>query len=261
MNYKRIYTEIINNAKNRPRPNCYCENHHIIPKSHGGSDDKDNIVALTAREHFIAHWLLMKMHKDGKMIMAFFYMTKPVGNGRTRYTSHSFKYAREAASSLMKERTGEKHPMYGVKGKDNPNYGSKRTKETRKKLSEKAKERFKNNPNPKAKKVICLETGEIFKSALEAQRNFSGNVKYAIRTGGTASGLHFKYVGDESYSKKKNNYATGSRVHGSKPVIDEFGSEFETLSDAGRSVGATGSAISWGIKNKKPTKGVRFYYV
>lgn len=39
----------------------YGEWHHIIPKSLGGTNEKRNLVKLTAREHFIAHRLLTKM--------------------------------------------------------------------------------------------------------------------------------------------------------------------------------------------------------
>lgn len=60
--YTKTYFSIISNAKSRTlSTETYTENHHIIPKSLGGSDDKSNIVALTAREHFICHWLLTKM--------------------------------------------------------------------------------------------------------------------------------------------------------------------------------------------------------
>jgi len=38
----------------------YSERHHIIPRSLGGNDDPPNIVRLTYREHFLAHWLLTK---------------------------------------------------------------------------------------------------------------------------------------------------------------------------------------------------------
>lgn len=39
---------------------CYTEKHHIIPRSMGGKDTKENLVVLTAREHYIAHLLLTK---------------------------------------------------------------------------------------------------------------------------------------------------------------------------------------------------------
>ena len=40
---------------------CYVEYHHIIPSSLGGTNDESNKVALTAREHYIAHLLLVRM--------------------------------------------------------------------------------------------------------------------------------------------------------------------------------------------------------
>ncbi len=40
------------------------EKHHIIPKSFGGNNSKDNVVRLTPREHFIVHRLLIRCTKD-----------------------------------------------------------------------------------------------------------------------------------------------------------------------------------------------------
>jgi len=49
-------------SKNRRKgEGIYYENHHKIPKCVGGEDTKDNMVLLTAKEHFIAHHLLSKM--------------------------------------------------------------------------------------------------------------------------------------------------------------------------------------------------------
>lgn len=68
MNYQRIYDEIIERAKsrglNKKLLEGYFEKHHIIPKCLGGSNDKDNLVLLTAREHYICHYLLWKSNKD-----------------------------------------------------------------------------------------------------------------------------------------------------------------------------------------------------
>ena len=38
----------------------YCEVHHIVPKSMGGSNAKENLINLTPRQHYIAHWMLWK---------------------------------------------------------------------------------------------------------------------------------------------------------------------------------------------------------
>ncbi len=58
--YTRWYYNIIQRAQTRIISD-YTERHHIIPRSLGGSNNKTNLVDLTAREHFVCHWLLTKM--------------------------------------------------------------------------------------------------------------------------------------------------------------------------------------------------------
>jgi len=65
MNYKLHYDKLIERAKSR-KLQGYKEKHHIIPRSIGGTDNKDNLVNLTAREHFIAHILLVKIYPEEK---------------------------------------------------------------------------------------------------------------------------------------------------------------------------------------------------
>jgi hypothetical protein len=60
--YTKWYYLIINNRLNNPHNSCtYTERHHIIPKSLGGDNSKENLIRLSAREHFLVHWLLTKM--------------------------------------------------------------------------------------------------------------------------------------------------------------------------------------------------------
>ena len=70
--YNIWYTVITDRARTR-KIDGYTESHHIIPKSLNGTDDKNNLVDLTAREHFICHWLLTKIYTGeakSKMIYA-----------------------------------------------------------------------------------------------------------------------------------------------------------------------------------------------
>jgi hypothetical protein len=70
--YNQWYTNIVDRACTR-HTNGYTEKHHIVPQSLGGSNDKNNLVNLTAREHFICHWLLTKIYAGeakAKMIYA-----------------------------------------------------------------------------------------------------------------------------------------------------------------------------------------------
>lgn len=259
MNYKKIYNEIINIARSRAKPECYCERHHIVPKSMGGSEGKSNIVILTAREHFICHWLLKKIHNNVQCIFAFHCMTKPVGNGRQRYSSHSFKYAREAMSKIMSERmSGKGSPLFGRRGEMSPNFGSKRSDETRHKLSILAKSR--KNKNPNRKRIVCIDTGEVFDSICDASKiHKTGNISYALRTGGTAGGLRFKYYGTK-YNKNLRGYSCSEGHHKSRSVIDDKGRKYKTVREAGKSVGVSGSAITASIRDLRACRGVVFRY-
>ena len=63
MNYQKIYDSLIFKGKNRQSIDGYSETHHIVPKSMSGhKTDPKNLVDLTAREHFIAHFLLAKIY-------------------------------------------------------------------------------------------------------------------------------------------------------------------------------------------------------
>jgi len=96
--YTRHYWKLINTRKNRITSG-YTEKHHIVPRSLGGTNLKDNLVSLTPREHFIAHLLLTKMF-DGdekyKMYYAFnMILVKGTENQRYKPTSRFYEQARQ----------------------------------------------------------------------------------------------------------------------------------------------------------------------
>lgn len=154
--YTKIYNAIIANAQARVKPEIYTETHHIIPKSLGGEDTDENLVVLTAREHFICHWLLMKMcegKQKRKMARAFNSMVGRENARQYRYTPKSarlYQLVRQECNENMK---GKKHSkesielmkknrgVKGVVGENNPMFGKKHSEETRKIQSEKAKKR------------------------------------------------------------------------------------------------------------------------
>jgi hypothetical protein len=95
MNYSHIYNLIITRAKNRVLPdNLYKESHHINPRCLGGNDDKDNLVNLTAREHFICHRLLTRIYPENrKIIYAYWAMCNQKSNVQHRHTPSSRAYS------------------------------------------------------------------------------------------------------------------------------------------------------------------------
>jgi hypothetical protein len=65
MNYKNIYYSLMEKAQSRVLGG-YVEKHHIIPKCMGGDNAVSNIVRLSAKEHFIAHKLLVRIYPNTK---------------------------------------------------------------------------------------------------------------------------------------------------------------------------------------------------
>lgn len=85
MNYASHYCALISKRLRNPitKADCYVEKHHIIPKSEGGLDEPDNLVNLTAREHYIAHRLLAHIYDDEKMWCAIHFLS---------YSKHANQY-------------------------------------------------------------------------------------------------------------------------------------------------------------------------
>lgn len=202
MNYRKIYDQIIEKARNRVIEG-YSENHHIIPKCMGGSDYKDNIVSLTAREHYICHHILHNLYPDNNKL---FYAFRTMCKMRNKYqdrdvkiNSRMFEYLRIEHSKRLKDGLS---PFINMKqdGESNGMFGKKHTEESRKKMSEtrkgrkawnkgippseesneKRRSKLKGKPRPdrnkdwslkisraKSTKVKCLITNTIFESVRE----------------------------------------------------------------------------------------------
>jgi len=144
--YSQIYFNIIAKAKSRKLAG-YTETHHILPRSLGGTNDSENLVELTAREHYVCHLLLPKMTEGEnhyKMVYAFVIMS-----GRKTYGSRKYAFYREEYSILnSKLRSGSGNGMWGVdrSGDKNTFYGKKHSEETKRKISEGQKKRRIDRP-------------------------------------------------------------------------------------------------------------------
>ena len=120
------YARLIETAKQRAVPAGYVERHHVVPRSQGGSDDPANLVYLTAREHFLAHWLLYRIHRTAATARAFKMMVQTQGRRRGR----EYAEAREQmADSMRGDRNVARRPDVRQKLRDNvrnPFAGKKR---------------------------------------------------------------------------------------------------------------------------------------
>lgn len=122
MNYQRIYDQIIDRAKIR-QIEGYIEKHHIIPRCLNGTDDKNNIVQLTAREHFICHQLLCEIYPtNDKLKHALFLMS--IGKQKSKYKHYKI-------SSRIYERLKLEYSLFLI--------GKKQSEKTKQKKSESMK--------------------------------------------------------------------------------------------------------------------------
>jgi len=160
--YTRWYFNIIYSARRRTEIKGYFEKHHIIPKSLGGSNAKDNLVKLTAREHFICHWLLTKMVSTTKhkyqMWNAFGCMVYRSNSNQQRYkiNSKTFENIKKEQSKIKSNRfSGKNNPMYNKRGESNPNYKREWTDEHRKNSSESHKGFVRSNES-KVKQSLAM---------------------------------------------------------------------------------------------------------
>lgn len=128
MNYARIYDSIIQRRITTPYTG-YTETHHILPRSLGGSNSAENLVKLSAREHFICHYLLVKIHSSGpdhyKMIRSFLMMLV-CGDNQSRYIpSRKYQSLKEKHSKYLSNiYSGSGNPQYGTKWVCNPDTGT-----------------------------------------------------------------------------------------------------------------------------------------
>lgn len=135
--YTRWYYNIIDRARARNLDD-YTETHHVIPKSLGGSNAPDNLVNLSAREHYICHLLLVRMTAGQayqKMLYAYMIMS-----GRKVYRARRYQlFRKEYAIVNSALRSGEGNGMFGAdrKGKNNTFFGRNHTEESKQLISKK----------------------------------------------------------------------------------------------------------------------------
>jgi hypothetical protein len=102
MNYRAHYDKLVARGQ-RTLIHGYREQHHIIPKCMGGTDDEENLVYLTAEEHYVAHQLLVKMYPDNrKLIHAANMMC--VKDGKQKRNNKEYSWLKQRRSDAMKNR-------------------------------------------------------------------------------------------------------------------------------------------------------------
>ena len=112
MDYQRHYNLLIEKAQQRTT-DLYTERHHIVPRCMGGTNDKDNLVALTPEEHYVAHQLLVKMYPDNRSLVHAAIMMIPKSHTNIHRSNKMYGWLKRKYQSVCKQRIGAKNGSYG----------------------------------------------------------------------------------------------------------------------------------------------------
>jgi hypothetical protein len=163
--YHRWYLRIISNAKQRASNRReatkllgYCEQHHIVPKclqqilpTKINVNDKENLVFLTGREHFVCHLLLCRIYPNDVKLKHAVSCFRADKTGKRNLSSREIAIAREYAAFAI---------SISNRGKKAWNKGLPHSDETRKKISEKGMGRIPWNKGINPNKHIPLSKEE-----------------------------------------------------------------------------------------------------
>jgi len=175
MNYRKIHDSIIDRAKNR-KISGYTESHHILPKCLGGNNKKENLVKLTAKEHWIIHQILCIIHpKNYSLLKALECMMRKSDNQLRNYVISGRQYQRikKESAKLHSERlTGRKRKPFteehkknisnSKKGKSIWREGRKFTEEHKKNIGLSSKGRISGDKNPMKNPEIVKKHTALF---------------------------------------------------------------------------------------------------
>lgn len=220
--YIKTYYGLISKAKlrglNKKSINYYTERHHITPKCIGGTDDVDNLVLLTYKEHIVAHRLLSRIYDTNIKLKHVVYLM--INSPKNKYIHiHSL-------SQLEEIRVASIEYLRAI------NTGKTCSPETRRKISE-----------SKSNKKLS----EYAKSSMAAGR--VGMVFTEERKRKISEAMKGKIVSEET--RKKQSISQSPKVQGPDGTI------YESTKECARILNISLNTVYRWI-NHTPEKGYRY---
>jgi len=241
MNYKKHYDLLIEKAKNRIVVDGHTEKHHIIPRCVGGSNDKTNLVILTAREHYMAHYLLHKIQPSHRGLLYAIYMMMNLKKSDTTIKISSREY--EKIKKLVSIATSKR-----MMGKKNHFYGKKHTPETLQFISDlnTGRKRTKEQ-NENQSRLMSKENHPMWKkkhkpSSLKKMSDIKKGKKPSLESIEKQSQSLKKYYQNEEHILKNRILKTCVKIE-----ID--GISYQSIRDASRQLNKSRGKIVYRLKS------------
>ena len=211
---------------------CYYEQHHILPRSlfPDYESDRNNLVLLTAKEHFIAHKLLTEIWPGQEMAYAFWRMCCCNGT-KCEITPEEYEYGRILNSKFP------------------PFKGHTFSAESRQRIGQKSKEFWENGGyvHTKEQDLKMVETRRKNGSYI---RSDEMNTKLSEKTKG---GI---YVNDGKTNKyirpdELDTYLLQGWIRGKKPLSEEHKRK---IGESGKGRSGWNKGLEGTFKGKKHTE-------
>lgn len=262
MNYKEFIDNILTTRGRFACGDEYKEKHHIVPKCMGGTNDKNNLIDLYAREHFEAHRLLALENPNIKgLTYAWWAMAhlKDKNQKRVKVTDKEYEEARKRYIATIKGKPAwnkgipmseeQKVKLSKIKrGKPSPLKGVPLSEEAKNKMRENhADYSGKNHPNygkhlsEETKKKIC-EAHKGKKLSEETKKKLSEAHK------GEKNHFYGKHHTEETKEKMRNH-------KGKKVLCIETDIVYRSTRQAERDTGIFQTGIGRVCNNKQITAG------
>lgn len=104
--YFKWYLQLIEHAR-KSKASGYTEKHHILPRSCGGDDSSANVVALSARQHFVAHLMLVRFMTNEAKAKMFYAVTamnmSSIGTLPRYFNSLQYGYLKEQLQHIRSD--------------------------------------------------------------------------------------------------------------------------------------------------------------
>lgn len=239
---KTAYKELIEMSKPRgldkSKVEGYFEIHHIIPRCLNGSNDPNNLVLLSYREHIIAHLLLHVIHIDSKeLFLSFSLMIQVNLQEGVIINLDLLSSLKENRSKFMK---GDYNPMKDPKVSEKVSKKKKGMEST-----------FKGKHHSQSTKKKISES--VKKLGLSGSRHPMFGKKHTAESLAKMSRSHKGMGLGRVMSKDARQKISNSKKN---KVIGPDGTVYESVKDAARAIGVGRDVMSRYI-NHRPEKGFK----